>query len=377
MQSRRRLLNPGFPRPSRFAVFIPLLVTVPRFSGLFVSDPNEASISEPIPVADVPRHPRSIPAWAMSMLLHFVLILLLFFWIDSPGGGTGDEEDRQVGVAVAHRMPDRTEYETPDPQSAETAAETSETSEAAAAAAEAPSAIAPLDVAGLLAEATETPTPTPATVGNAMEPAADQGSGTVNTGDGGGSPATISLFGISGSGQRFVFVFDRSDSMNGFNGRPLAAAKREIIRSLRGLGPEQAFQIIFYNNRPVHFEPTGQSFWMLPADDSMKQRAEAFVRSIQAFGGTEHMDALKLALRLEPDVIFFLTDARIPRLNRRHLDEVRSRSTRGGTTIHAIEFGVDRTVPGDSFLRTLAEENGGQYRYINVDTLDAVTGTAS
>lgn len=308
------------------------------------------------------------------MLLHCTVILLLFFWVESPGGGTGEEQDRPVGVAIAHRMPDRTEYETPNPQSAETAAETSESSEAttaaAAAAAAAPSAMAPLDLDGLLAEATETPTPAPSTGGNAMEPAADRGSGTGDIGDGGGSEATISLFGVSGSGQRFVFVFDRSDSMNGFNA--LAAAKREIIKGLRGLGPEQAFQIVFYNHRPTPFEPAGQSFWMLPADDSMKQRAEAFVRSIQAFGGTEHMDALKMALRLEPDVIFFLTDARIPRLGDRELTEIHTRSSRSGTTIHAIEFGVDRTIPDNSFLRTLAEENGGQYRYINVETLNTV-----
>ncbi|WP_164104003.1 vWA domain-containing protein [Candidatus Laterigemmans baculatus] len=342
------------------------------------STSSDDSSSEPVPVGDVPRHPRSIPAWAMSMLLHCILMLLLFLWVDSPGGGTGDEPDRQVGVAIAHRMPDRTEYEAVESEAAETAAEASETSEAtaaAAAAAAAPSAMAPLDLEGLLAEATETPAPTPSTGGNAMEPAVDRGSGTVENGEGGGSPATISLFGVSGSGQRFIFVFDRSDSMNGFSA--LAAAKREMIKGLRGLGPEHAFQIIFYNHRPVHFEPSGQSYWMLPADDSMKQRAEAFVRSIQAFGGTEHMDALKMALRLEPDVIFFLTDARIPRLNRRELDEVRSRSGRSGTTIHTIEFGTDRVTPEDSFLQTLAEENGGQYRYIRVQTLDAMPGNAS
>lgn len=326
---------------------------------------------DPVPVADASRQMRGIPAWAMSMLLHVVLILVLAFWIERPSGGTGEEPDRPVGVAIAHRMPDRTEYETPqESDGAADAAEQSDASAAAAAAAAAaPSALAPLDLEGLLAEVTETPAPEPSSGTGAIEPAANSGMGALEYGDGGSPPATTSLFGVSGTGQRFVYVFDRSDSMNGFNGRPLAAAKREIVRSLESLGPEQAFQIIFYNNRPTHFEPSGQSFWLLPAEDAMKQRAEAYVRSIQAFGGTEHMDALKLALRLEPDVIFFLTDARIPRLNRRHLDEVRSRSSRAGTTIHAIEFGVDREIPEESFLKTLAVENGGQYRYINVDTL--------
>ena len=33
--------------------------------------------------------------------------------------------------------------------------------------------------------------------------------------------ATTMVFGVSGSGSRFVYVFDRSDSMNGFGGKPL------------------------------------------------------------------------------------------------------------------------------------------------------------
>ncbi len=76
-----------------------------------------------------------------------------------------------------------------------------------------------------------------------------------------------------------------------------------------------------------------------------------------------------MALRLSPDVIFFLTDARIPRLSGSELREIQARADRGGTTIHAIEFGADAVAPADSFLRTLAAMNRGQYQYVDVRRL--------
>ena len=41
-----------------------------------------------------------------------------------------------------------------------------------------------------------------------------------------------SVFGSRGIGTKFVYVFDRSNSMNDFEGRPLAGAKRELLASL-------------------------------------------------------------------------------------------------------------------------------------------------
>jgi hypothetical protein len=199
-----------------------------------------------------------------------------------------------------------------------------------------------------------------------VEASQGEGLGASSVGEGSGPEATTMFFGVSGSGRRFVYVLDRSDSMEG---TPLNAAKSEMVRSLQALGPTHSFQVVIYNNRSKFFQPQGQSFWMLPAEESMLRRAERFIRATTALGGTEHYDAVKMALKLEPDVIFFLTDARIPRLRRSQLKEIHVRCLRSGTTIHAIEFGRDLSAPEDSFLRELAGENNGEYRYINVDTL--------
>lgn len=304
----------------------------------------------------------------MSLCLHLAIVLMLAAWIDTSPKGTGDEPGRPIGIAVAHRMADRTEYE-PAEAPAETTAESTEASEAssAAATASAPALARPLDIDGLLAEVTDTPMENSGVgTGTALEAGSGEGTGPLRRGEGTGPEATAMFFGVSGSGRRFVYVIDRSDSMNG---APLSAAKRETIRSLGSLGPDHSFQIIVYNNRSQYANPEGQAFWMLPASDAMKRWATQYIRAVPAHGGTEHYDALKLALKLEPDVIFFLSDAHLPRLRQTRLNEIRVLCERVGTTIHAVEFGTEFTPPKDSFLIELAAGNGGEYRYLDVRTL--------
>jgi hypothetical protein len=301
--------------------------------------------------------------------MHVIIIVGFVLWIDTRPKGIGDQADRAVGIAVAHRMADRTEYQEMDADgSDEDSGSNSSANASAAAAAVPPSAAQPLDIEGLLAAVTDTPMPeSGGGIGAALQATSGAGTGTFTDGEGGTPKAKTMFFGVAGSGRRFAYVFDRSESMKGFGGRPFRAAKSEFLSSIDLLGPDQAFQIIFYNNRPSYFDAAG--FFMLPADDSMKRRASNFVRNMDAFGGTEHFDALRMALRLSPDVIFFLTDARIPQLNSRELDQIRNRAAENGTTIHAIEFGTDFEAPKESFLRTLASDNHGEYRYLNVQTL--------
>jgi hypothetical protein len=79
------------------------------------------------------------------------------------------------------------------------------------------------------------------------------------------------------------------------------------------------------------------------------------------------MDALKLALSMRPDVIFFLTDADEPRITNRELAEISSQNR--GTTISTVEYGAGPRHAGRTFLEELAEQNGGQHRYVDVTQL--------
>lgn len=179
------------------------------------------------------------------------------------------------------------------------------------------------------------------------------------------SKATVSVFGTSGTGTRFVYVFDRSISMAG---TPLQAAKEQLIASLDSLDSIHQLQIIFFNHEPQSWDLTGGQNRIAFASDANKQRAEKFVRSVQATGGTFRHTALKLALRLRPDVIFFLTDTDDP-MSRDDLAESIRRASRDGIAVNTIEYGIGRQTSSNNFLTQLARQTGGQYVYVDTQKL--------
>ena len=131
-----------------------------------------------------------------------------------------------------------------------------------------------------------------------------------------GGKARTSLFGLVGEGYKFVYVFDRSGSMGGSGRNSLKAVKAQLLESLKNLDTVHQFQLIFYNERPVIFNPSGTPNRLAFATQQNKQRAARFMETIKADGGTGHEEAIKLAIHMRPDVIFFLTDGDDPRLTR-------------------------------------------------------------
>jgi hypothetical protein len=336
-------------------------------------DANEPVYEPPQPI---------LPATAFSLIFHLLVLTLVGWMMRQDAGGTTSEVDRPVGVAFVERMPDRDRYRVPETSEAKTRQEASnpEPASAANAVAPPPAASVPLiDLEGVLQEMTagDVPSVGEGSIQGAFGDGVD-GQGPAGVPKPGGAPTTTMVFGVTGSGSRFIYVFDRSDSMNGFGGSPLRAAKSELKRSIESLSEAQQFQIIFYNDDAKPFVPAGSPLALLTGDKSMRRRASAYVDSVRAFGGTEHYGALKMALRMGPDVIFFLTDARVPRLTANQLADVKRLAERAGTSIHAIEFGTESWTPEESFLRQLASENRGEYRYIPVTQLsrDLAPGNA-
>jgi hypothetical protein len=176
--------------------------------------------------------------------------------------------------------------------------------------------------------------------------------------------ARTSLFGVVGEGYKFVYVFDRSGSMGGDGRNALRAVKAELAESLKNLDSVHQFQIIFYNEKPAVFNPSGTPGRLAFATDENKQRATRFVQSISAQGGTDHEQALRLAIGMRPDVIFFLTDADDPKLTAAQLEKIRNAAA--GIVLNTIEFGPGPKPDEHSFLETLAHQNAGGYAYIDI-----------
>jgi hypothetical protein len=314
---------------------------------------------------------RRVPAWLLSALLHASLLVLAALLVPAPSGGVRVEPPRSGGIVLVRQTRGAAEYfdEQAEDEAASAAARSTADQASPDAAASLPSAAElPVDPAGLL----------PATdalggLGLSGELAdALPSAGALTTGVGPdrrlGKSAQTYVFGAQGEGTAFVYVFDRSDSMNGFEGRPLAASKAELIKSLGALQATHQFHIIFYNTEVTAFHPSAsQSPGVIFATDQNKALAAQFVRQVPASGGTRHVKPLSLALRLAPDVIFFLTDAGEPELSAADLQSLRRLNA--GTVIHAIEFGAGPNPGGENFLTRLARQNEGQHVYVDVTTL--------
>ena len=176
------------------------------------------------------------------------------------------------------------------------------------------------------------------------------------------SEGKATLLGIEGKGTKFVYVFDRSGSMGVPGNKPLNRAKSELLRSIDALTDLQQFYIIFYSHEQKLFQidPTGKR--LIFASDTNKKLAHQFVDSIEAGGGTKHAEALMMALRMHPDVIFQLTDGDPPDdLTAEELARVQRLNT-AGTVINVIQISPPDTTH-DNMLIKLATQSGGQHIY--------------
>jgi len=302
------------------------------------------------------------PAWLISILLHALLFASLAWSFRASPKAAGLEPERQVGIVLVRQVEGRREFQGQE----ETVSDTESVSPHPA-----------LSVSDALPNQQEREVDLSSVLPKVDGAAGDSGirglTDATQLGQGpprgklGDDAIRTEVFGAYGEGNRFAYVFDRSGSMNGFGGRPLAAAKAELLASLEDLQSHHQFQIIFYNESPRVFNPHGGTPRLVWGDEISKRRARRFVAGIEASGGTEHMAALMLALQLGPDVLFFLTDADEPVLSSAQLRKIRRRNN--GAVIHSIEFGFGPSVQSDNFLARLANSNGGQHVYVDVAKL--------
>ena len=313
-----------------------------------------------------------LPSWAASVAAHVLLLLLFATSLRScqSGGVTGEPEGKLREVRIFLRQTNTVseqpaENENDAQQAANAHAPSNlglptvkpfELSEAPpselalpkpnaaviGAGSGAPVAVVPGDVAGMI---------TPNAI---SRPAQALGLG----------QGEVSFFKVREKGSRFVYVLDSSGSMSNYGA--IQVAKSELAASLATLSKSQQFQIIFYNQSARIMMLRGsarpQLYW---ATDVNRTLARQYISGIRADLGTDHMPALKKALRLGPEVIFLLTDADEPRLTARDLNEL-DKINQGRTRIHCVEFGRGPELRTDNYLKRLARQNRGTHRYVDV-----------
>ncbi len=179
------------------------------------------------------------------------------------------------------------------------------------------------------------------------------------------------VWGLRAAGKRFAYVCD-------FSGSIVVAVdelRRELKRSVGRLRPTQSFNvIIFYStgesDRNLKIVTESFASQLVPGDEANRRTLFRWLDAKRPQGTTEPVPAMRRALALKPEAVFFFSDGyfdesvvgEITRANR----EVKAQ-------IHAIVFdelllqdntGQPRLTSGAERLKRIAELNGGQVKLV-------------
>ncbi len=305
---------------------------------------------------------QRVPSWAISLVLHAGLFLFFVSTLRGCGGtsnGRLEEEFRSIGIVeVDHAVIDPVQKPTENPVDTPSEQPVDAIDDAPPEEIQLPDLAPPTIAPG--------PPPLPApVVGSDDRPRTSQ-PGAAPLGSRGLGPGETAFMDIRDGGQRFVYVIDCSGSMVG---KRIKFARSQLTQSLNVLDPSQEFQILFYNTRVVSLSlRRGERDRMYAATALNTSAALRAIQAVQPNEGTRHVPALERAIRMRPDVIFFLTDGHdsSPTVGQlRQLKELNG----GVTRIHCIEFGQGDLLNPVTWLRAVARENGGRYKYVDVNRL--------
>jgi len=169
--------------------------------------------------------------------------------------------------------------------------------------------------------------------------------------------AAVKFYGVADAAKKVVYVLDHSGSMlDTFD-----SLRQEAIRSVNALAPEQAFSVVMFSEAAsVIFPKLQQATPEAKRDFAMKLAA------YRAQGMNDDLldpfeRALEAAFKMEPEVIYFLTDGRFdPRLT----DFMTKLNKDKKVRLHTLAF-VNNDAAYKDQLKELAKKNGGSYKFIS------------
>jgi hypothetical protein len=170
-----------------------------------------------------------------------------------------------------------------------------------------------------------------------------------------GGPSSPAFFGTRGKGTKFVYIVDRSGSMDGSR---FDAACDELKKSLKSLRPGMSFHVIFYDSTDEDLPGTP----LQAATTENIDKAIKWIEGQSPRGGTEPEDAMVRALKLKPHTIWLLTDGQF---SDRICENITPVNPERKVSINTIAI-HDKS--GEALLKRIAEQNKGDYRFIPAPT---------
>jgi len=175
-----------------------------------------------------------------------------------------------------------------------------------------------------------------------------------------GAGAGASFFGVSALGSRFVFVVDSSTSMRGMRWE---SAVEELQRSIESLAPDQRFAVICFDHDTYPFQNSSgahDGYFMASRKSQLKLRA--WLRHHELGYETFPGVALRIALGMNPDAIFLLSDGQ---LHDPSLEWLRQWNLGSDGTPRVPIYTISlHSTQGAQTLRQIALEHGGQFRAV-------------
>ena len=179
---------------------------------------------------------------------------------------------------------------------------------------------------------------------------------------------------LRASGNTFAYVVD-------FSGSIIVAVddlKRELKRSIGKLTARQLFAVfVFYSTyssgadgQVEQFRTEAFSSELRAATPEAKSEFFAWIDRKQPMGQTEPLPAMKRALALRPEAVFFFSDGYF---DDRVVTEIAQANRKVGAQIHCLVFdelllqdtsGMPRLTDGARRLKRIADESGGKLKVV-------------
>ena len=132
---------------------------------------------------------------------------------------------------------------------------------------------------------------------------------------------------------------------------------QEMVRSINALSKHQQFFVIFFSDRTFPMMWPSSQIELIDATVANRQRIVDWALNVHPDGDTKPQASLMTALKLAPDVLYFLTDGEIPRESMRIVERLR----KDNTVVNTICVGDARS---GQLMKQIARKGNGIYTLV-------------